>query len=433
MEGQSIVIDNGTSFTKIGYSGNIEPDFVIPTVISNVNNKNKSNISSKADEFNFSIGDEAINLLKESKTDKLIYPMRDGLIDNWDLMEKFWFKSIYDYLNCDPEAHYFVISEPSLNPPKNRENMAEIFFETFNVPGLYICDQARFAVYAVYRIGKFSDYFISGDPIQEKAIKSFTGLVINLGDGMTQIVPVCQKYPVESNIIKQFPITGESINTFIRQMLKERGENIQTPDLPYAIMELKEKYGYLSRDIIGVISKFDKKKNENGKFAQSLKFKKMEGVGRISNKPYSINLGYESFLGPESYFSPEIIDKNFKESIEEIIDLTIQQCPIEYRKLLYSNIILTGGNGFFLNFDKKLEISLQDKVNKRLRKYNFEKQDSIKVNVKNGGPGKYLEWLGGSSISTKDSFKSFAHTRQEYLEKGSSCFRDKKYFMSEKI
>ena len=430
MGAQSIVIDNGTSFTKIGYSGNIEPDFVIPTVISNINNKNKSNISSKADEFNFSIGDEAINLLKESKTDKLIYPMRDGLIDNWDLMEKFWFKSIYDYLNCDPEAHYFVISEPSLNPPKNRENMAEIFFETFNVPGLYICDQARFAVYGIER---FSEYFISGDPIQEKAIKSFTGLVINLGDGMTQIVPICQEYPVESNIIKQFPITGKSINTFIRQMLKERGENIQTPDLPYAIMDLKEKYGYLSRDIIEEISKFDKKKNENGKLSQSHKFKKMEGVGRISNKQYSINLGYELFLGPESYFSPEIIDKNFKESIEEIIDLTIQQCPIEYRKLLYSNIILTGGNGFFLNFDKKLEISLQDKVNKRLRKYNFEKQDSIKVNVKNGGPSKYLEWLGGSSISSQESFKSFAHTRQEYLEKGSSCFRDKEYFMSEKI
>ena len=190
---------------------------------------------------------------------------------------------------------------------------------------------------------------------------------------------------------------------------------------------------YLSRDIIEEISKFDKKKNENGKLSQSHKFKKMEGVGRISNKPYSINLGYESFLGPESYFSPGIIDKNFKESIDEIIDLTIQQCPIEYRKLLYSNIILTGGNGFFLNFDKKLEISLQDKVNKRLRKYNFEKQDSIKVNVKNGGPSKYLEWLGGSAISSQDSFKSFVPTRQEYLEKGSSFFRDKKYFISEKI
>ena len=429
---QSIVIDNGTSFTKMGYSGNIDPSFVIPTVISNVDNKNKSNISSKADEFNFSIGEEAINLLKESKTDKLIYPMKDGIIDNWDMMEKFWFKSIYDYLNCDPEEHYFVLSEPTLNTPKNRENMAEIFFEIFNVPGLYICDQARLSIYGIEKVP--SQFTYQDNSIQEKAIKSFTGLVINLGDGLTQIVPVCQEYPVECSIIKQFPITGKNINTFIRQMLKERGENIPTQDLPYAIMELKEKYGYLPRDIIEEISKFDKKKNENGKYVQSPKFKKMEGVGRITNKPYSINLGYERFLGPESFFSPEIIDKNFKESIDEIIDLTIQQCPIEYRQLLYSNIILTGGNGFFKNIDRKLESLLQYKVDKRLKKYNSEKkQDSIKVNVKNLSSNKYLEWFGGSAISAQDSFKSFVHTREEYLEKGSSCFRNKTYFRSEKI
>lgn len=33
-----------------------------------------------------------------------------------------------------------------MNSPENRENMAEIFFETFNVPGLYIGVQAVFAL-----------------------------------------------------------------------------------------------------------------------------------------------------------------------------------------------------------------------------------------------------------------------------------------------
>ncbi len=33
-----------------------------------------------------------------------------------------------------------------MNPPENRENVAEIFFETFNVPGLYIGVQAVFAM-----------------------------------------------------------------------------------------------------------------------------------------------------------------------------------------------------------------------------------------------------------------------------------------------
>ena len=33
-----------------------------------------------------------------------------------------------------------------MNPPENREMVAEIFFETFNVPGLYIGVQAVFAM-----------------------------------------------------------------------------------------------------------------------------------------------------------------------------------------------------------------------------------------------------------------------------------------------
>ena len=31
-----IVIDNGTGYTKLGYSGNVEPQYIIPTVIGNL-------------------------------------------------------------------------------------------------------------------------------------------------------------------------------------------------------------------------------------------------------------------------------------------------------------------------------------------------------------------------------------------------------------
>ena len=38
----------------------------------------------------------------------------------------------------EPEEHNFVLTEPPMNPPENREKLAEIFFETFNVKSLYI-------------------------------------------------------------------------------------------------------------------------------------------------------------------------------------------------------------------------------------------------------------------------------------------------------
>ena len=39
-------------------------------------------------------------------------------------------------------------TEPPLNPPENREYTAEVMFETFNVPGMYIAVQAVLALAA---------------------------------------------------------------------------------------------------------------------------------------------------------------------------------------------------------------------------------------------------------------------------------------------
>ena len=68
---------------------------------------------------------------------------------------------LYFIYRAEPEDHYFLLTEPPLNTPENRslffftcqsdlshnfffirEYTAEIMFESFNVPGLYIAVQA---------------------------------------------------------------------------------------------------------------------------------------------------------------------------------------------------------------------------------------------------------------------------------------------------
>jgi len=437
MDKQAVVIDNGTGYTKMGYAGNLDPDFVIPTAIADLDKKSTLSVSTKNDEYNYYIGDKGISIAKESKNHKLTYPMQNGIIESWDLMEKYWHQSIYDYLKCDPQEHFFVLTEPPMNPPENRESIAEIFFETFNVPGLYIGVQAVFALLGcskTYEDAKALAELEQGqdkkkdkkdllDKDQEQALKSLTGVVVDSGDGVTHIVPICDGFVLGSNI-KHIPIAGRKITKFMEQMIRERGEKISTEDLYYATMELKEKYGYLAKDLIEEFGKFDKKQNVGGKLTQSSKFKKFEGIGKISTKPYSINIGYELFLGPEAFFSPEIIDKNWKASLDEMIDLTIQQCPIDYRKRLYADIVFSGGSTSFKNLDRRLELNLQQRVDKRLEKYNKGKtQTTIKVKVTNSMAQKHVVWLGGSSFSSNDNFKSTVHTREEYLERGPSCCR----------
>mgnify|MGYP004448473773 CR=1 FL=1 len=424
MENQTVVIDNGTGFTKMGYAGNLDPDFVIPTAIADLANKSTLSVSTKNDEYNYYIGEKGIEISKTSKNHKLTYPMQDGIIDNWDLMEKFWHQSIYQYLKCDPQEHVFVLTEPPMNPPENRESIAEIYFETFNVPGIYIGVQAVFAL-----IGCNKTYEDEGgesmDKEQKEAVKSLTGVVVDSGDGVTHVVPICDGFVVGTSI-KHIPIAGRKITKFIEQMIRERGEKINTEDLYYAAMDIKEKYGYLAKDLIEEFAKYDEKKTDDkGKFAQSRKFKKYAGVGKISGKPFSINVGYELFLGPEAFFSPEIIDKNWKASLDETIDLTIQQCPIDYRRKLYSDIVFSGGSTSFKNLDKRLNVNLQQRVDNRLKKYESEghKPKPIKVKVTSSMAQKHVVWLGGSSFSSTNNFKSIVHTRDEYFEKGPSCCR----------
>jgi actin-related protein 3 len=100
-----IVMDNGTGYTKMGYAGNSEPAFDIPTLIAETGGHDRGSSwtgSNKkvCETLDFSIGEEAQNLYRSHR---VVNPIEGGIVRNWDLMEKFWHRSIFDYLRCDPE------------------------------------------------------------------------------------------------------------------------------------------------------------------------------------------------------------------------------------------------------------------------------------------------------------------------------------------
>ena len=71
-----------------------------------------------------------------------------------------------------------------------------------------------------------------------------------------------------------------------------------------------------------------------------------------------------------------------------------------------------------------MELSLQKRVDDRLKKYTQSgKQSTIKVKVTGSMAQKHVVWLGGSSFSSNDGFRTTVHTREEYQEKGPSCCR----------
>ena len=47
--------------------------------------------------------------MANSKTYSVHYPIRHGMIENWDHMERYWEQSIFKYLRAEPEDHYFLL------------------------------------------------------------------------------------------------------------------------------------------------------------------------------------------------------------------------------------------------------------------------------------------------------------------------------------
>ena len=152
-----IIIDNGSSYIKAGLSSDEGPRSVFPTCVGYPKyNSGKEG----GDKKEFFVGADA-----EAKRGvlKLNYPIEKGFVENWDDMEKIW-DHIFTYeLRVAPEEHNIMITETPNNYKENREKIAQIMFETFNVPGLYIANPA---VLSLYSYGKFTGISIdSGESL----------------------------------------------------------------------------------------------------------------------------------------------------------------------------------------------------------------------------------------------------------------------------
>jgi len=403
----AIVIDNGTGYTKLGYADNKEPQFIIPSAISikesqRVGDQASRRLARGIDDLDFYIGDECL----DSNGYSIKYPIRHGIVEDWDLMERFWEQCIFKYLRAEPEDHYFLLTEPPLNTPENREYTAEIMFESFNVPGLYIAVQAVLALTASW---------VSKSTSQ----RSLTGTVIDSGDGVTHVIPVADGYVIGS-CIKHIPIAGRNITYFIQNLLREREFGIPPEQSLETAKQIKERYSYICPDLAKEFKKYD---TNPEKF-----IKRYKSVNNITKQPFEVDVGFERFLGPEIFFNPEISNPDFITPLPDIVDECIQNCPIDVRRPLYKNIVLSGGSTMFKDFDRRLSRDIQRLVTQRSKlSISLGEGDiqpkPIEVQVVSHHAQRYAVWFGGSLLASTPEFYQVCHRKAEYEEYGPSICR----------
>jgi actin-related protein len=361
-----VVIDNGSGLCKAGFSGEEAPRSVFPCIVGR---PKVPGIMVGTEKKDVLIGQEA-----QEKRGILVmkHPIEQGVITNWDDMEKVWHHTFYNELRISPEEHNVLLTEAPLNPKNNRERITQIMFEVFNTPGMYIAIQA---VMSLYSAGKT------------------TGVVLDSGDGVSHFVPIFEGYAFPHAIIR-VNLAGRDLTDYMLKILSERGLHLTSSAEREIVRDIKEKLCYVSLDF----------ENE---YKESTKSTAAEAQYEMPDGEV-ITIGNERFRCPEALFKPSLVGKEMM-GLHDQVYSAIMKSDLDIRKDLYSNIILSGGTTMFPGLPERLSKEIQKLA---------PSATSSKVKVIAMPERKYSVWIGGSILSSLSNFQVMWITKSEYDESG---------------
>ena len=233
--------------------------------------------------------------------------------------------------------------------------------------------------------------------------RSLTGTVIDSGDGVTHVIPVAEGYVIGSSI-KSIPIAGRDITYFVQSLLRERGE----PDSSLkTAQDIKEEFCYVCPDIVKEFQRFDR---DRSRFAKHV-------VSHPGGRTVNVDVGYERFLAPEIFFNPEIYSSDFLTPLPVVVDGVIQSSPIDVRRGLYKNIVLSGGSTLYKDFGRRLQRDIKTLVDDRIKQSEVRsggaRSGGLDVSVITHKKQRHGPWFGGSLLGQTPEFKSYCHTKAD--------------------
>jgi len=336
-----VVCDNGTGFVKVGIAGENFPSHIFPSMVGRPTLRADEAIEANQTLKDVMCGDEAAAV--RSNLD-IQYPVENGIVRNWDDMEKLWDYTFHDKLGVDTRQHKILLTAPPMNPKKNREKMMEIMFEKYGFAASNSCIQAVLTLYAQGLL---------------------TGVVVDMGDGVTHVVPVYDGY-VPPNLIRRLDVAGRHITQYFIKLLLLRGYAFnRTADFE-TVRQIKERVCYVAADI--------QQERMLALETTCLMERFTLPDGRV------INVGRERFEAPEALFDPSLIDSE-KPGVAKMVFEMVQSADIDLRTSLYKHIVLSGGSSMYPGLPSRLEADIKDLYLKNVLRGDSERLKKFKIKI----------------------------------------------------
>ncbi|XP_077076435.1 uncharacterized protein LOC143729200 isoform X2 [Siphateles boraxobius] len=359
-----IVLDSGSGLMKAGFADQDLPTTVFPTVIGHP--KYEEIMNSSVDRAVY-IGHDAQHMRGVLA---LKYPIRNGVVRNWDEMEMIW-DHAFQRLSVSPEDHPVLLTEAAMNPRQNRQRMVELMFETFSVPLAFVALQAVLALYASGRT---------------------TGVVLDSGDGVSHSVPVFEGYCLP-HAVQRFNLAGADVTMQLQKLLLEQGVCMRTSAELEIVREMKESCCCVALD-------YEAELKSAGLATSEVQYTLPDG--RL------VSLASERFRAPEILFRPELIGRDHY-GMHESVFRSIMQSDIDLRRSFVRNILLSGGNTLLSGLPERLQQEVCGVCASDL---------SVCVRVISPPERDSSVWSGGAALASRTELSGAWISAQEYQEFG---------------
>ena len=363
----TIVLDIGQFSSKIGFAGEDSPSHVFLTMVGQPKYQNIGvNYGAKKTQGNeFYVGDE----IQSIGLYKIYHPIDGGKIVDWH-----HFTHILDYifynLRVDPSLVNVLFSVHPLFPRTDLERIFELFLEHYQCMAFYPVLDSMLTLYS----GGFQ-----------------TGLIVEIGDSNTRIVPMYEGYKLEHSV-KILNNGGKVLTRYMEQILESIGWAVDSSIRRELVRALKEKACFVSLDF-----KEDLKRTEQYEKEYSLP----DGS--------KISLSKERFTVPELLFNPS--DELETEKLPVAIMDVIESCDLDIRAKLMNNIFLSGGGSMFPNLKSRIYQELELELARRKKKNQI-------VRIIAPMERTFSVWIGGSILAMIPEFSDNWITRAKYFSEG---------------
>ncbi|XP_070270026.1 actin-like protein 9 [Myotis yumanensis] len=358
----AVVIDMGTGTCKVGFAGQARPTYTVATIVGCQPKKPATTGQMVLETF---IGEAA--LVRPELT--LVKPIRNGILVDWLAAEFIWRHLLEHDLGIATQDHPLLFSDQPFSPSTNREKLVEVAFESMRCPAMYVASQSVLSVYAHGRV---------------------SGLVVDMGHGVTSTVPVFQGYHLP-HATERLDLAGTHLTTFLAETLLGSGLPLGQQDLD-AVEKIKHCYCYVASDF----------QKAHARPEQQCQRSLQLPDGR------TVTLGKELFQCPELLFSPPKMPGLSPVGVPTMAERSLSKVPPEVRAHLAQNVLLCGGSSLFRGLEGRFRKELLHSLRPEARVVVAAAQPSRNFSV----------WIGGSILASLRAFQSCWVLREQYEEQG---------------